>query len=109
MTDNLDCFVLMLGDENQVAAMYSAISSEARVRVSGGWRQRVEVCGDAWPWRDSAMYSCALVLGTPNRVSKDKPALMKWISILMLNPKTIRKKGSEAIGAATAAPVECGE
>ena len=77
MTDNLDCFALMSGDENQVGAMSSAISSEAGVTVSIGWRQMVAVSGAAWPWRDSAMYSCALVLGTPSRVPKDKLASMK--------------------------------
>jgi hypothetical protein len=44
------------------------------------------------------------VLGTPSRVPKGKPASMKEISISMLNPKTIRKMGSEAIAAATGAP-----
>jgi hypothetical protein len=40
-------------------------------------------------------------------VPNGKPASMKWTLISMLNPKTIRKMGSEAIAAATGAPDEC--
>jgi hypothetical protein len=43
MMDNLDCFALMLGGENQAACMSSAISSEEVVIVSSRWPQKVGV------------------------------------------------------------------
>ena len=109
MTRNLDCFALMLEDESQVDAMSSVISSEEGVTVSSRWPQQVAVSGAAWPWTDSATYSCVLVGGIRRRVPKGKPASMKWTLISMITPKTIRKTGSEAIAAATGAPDECEE
>ena len=48
MMDNLDCFALMLGGENQAACMSSAISSEEVVIVSSRYLQKVGVFGVAW-------------------------------------------------------------
>jgi hypothetical protein len=48
MMDNLDCFALMLGGENQAACMSSVISSEEVVIVSSRYLQKVGVFGVAW-------------------------------------------------------------
>jgi hypothetical protein len=102
--DNLDCFALMLGGESQAACMSSAISSEEVVIVSSRWPQKVGVSGVALPWRDSVKLSCAQMPGTLSHAPHGKPALMKLISMLTLSQETIRKKGSEAVAAATVAP-----
>jgi len=102
--DNLDCFALMLGGESQAACMSSAISSEEVVIVSSRWPQKVGVSGVALPWRDSVKLSCARMPGTPSHAPRGKLALMKLISMLTLSPETTRKKGSEAVAAATVAP-----
>jgi hypothetical protein len=104
MMDNLGCFALMLEGESQAACMCSAISSEEVVIVSSRWPQKAEVSGVALPWRDSVKLSCARMPGTPSHAPRGKPALMKLISMLTLSPETIRKKGSEAVAAATVAP-----
>jgi len=66
----------------------------------GGWRclaverlSQVKLCADAWH--------------TELRSPHGKPALMKLISMPTLSPETIRKKGSEAVAAATGAPERC--
>ena len=101
MMDNPDCFALMLGGGNHVACMSFAFSSEDAVIVSSRWPQKVGVFGVAWLWRNSAKSSCALTRGTPSRAPRSRPALMKSISIATLSPAMIRKRGSEAIAAAT--------
>jgi hypothetical protein len=101
MMDNPDCFALMLAVENQATYMSSVISSEEVVIVSSLWPQKVGVFGVAWLWRNSAKSSCALTRGTPSHAPRSRPALMKSISIPMLIPAKIRKRGSEAIAATT--------
>ena len=63
--------------------------------------------GVAWRWRNSARSSCAPVRGTPSHAPRSRPALMKSISIATLSPAMIRKRGSEAIAAATGAREPC--
>src|SRR5947209_6403341 len=63
--------------------------------------QKVGVFGVAWLWRNSAKSSCVLTRGTPSHAPRSRPALMKSISIATLIPAMIRKRGSEAIAAAT--------
>jgi len=99
--DNLGCFALMLGGESRAAYMSSAISSEEVVIVSSRWPQKVGVFGVAWLWRNSAKSSCAPTRGTPSHAPRSRPALMKSISIAAFSPAMIRKRGSEAIAAAT--------
>ena len=101
MMDNPDCFALMLGGGKQAACMSFAISSEEAVIVSSRWPQKVGVFGGAWLWRNSAKSSCALMRGTPSHAPRSRPALMKLISIPRLSSAMIRKRGSEAIAAAT--------
>jgi hypothetical protein len=101
MMDSLDCSALMLGGESQPACMSSVISSEGVAIVSNRWPQRVGVFGVAWPWRNSAKWSCALTRGTPSHAPRSRPALMKSISIPTLSPAMIRKRGSDAIAAVT--------
>ncbi len=50
------------------------------------------------------MWSCARGLGTPSHVPNGRPALMKWILISTLGPKTIRKMGNEAVAVVIGAP-----
>jgi hypothetical protein len=107
MMDNLGWFALMLGGESQAACMSSAISSEEVVIVSSRWLQKGEVFGVAWLWRNSAKSSCVLTRGTPSHAPRSRPALMKSISTQTLSPAMIRKRGSEAIAAATGAPERC--
>ena len=107
MMDNPDCFALTLGGENQAACMYSAISSEEVVVVSICWPLKVGVFGVAWLWRNSAKSSCAPTRGTPSHDPRSRPALMKSISIAVLNPAMIRKRDSEAIAAATGVREPC--
>ena len=107
MMDNLDCFALTLGEENQAAYVSCAISSEEVVIVSSRWSQKVGVFGVAWLWRNSAKSSCALRRGTPNHAPRSKPALMKSISTPTLSLETTRKRGSEAVASATGTPERC--
>ena len=51
-----------------------------------------------------SMSSCARRHGTPGHAPKGRPASMKSISMPTFSPVTIRKKGSEAVGAVTGAP-----
>src|SRR5713226_7560625 len=85
----------------------SAISLEEVAIVACRWRQEEWVAGVASPWRDSAKSSCARTHGTPSHAPRGKPALMKLISMPTLSPETTRKKGSEAVAAATGAPERC--
>src|SRR5438270_3819961 len=101
MMDNLECFVLMLAGESQDACISFAFSLEEAVIVSSRWPQKGGVFGVAWLWRNSARSSCALMRGTPSHAPRSRPALMKSISILTLSWAMIRKRGSEAIAAAT--------
>jgi hypothetical protein len=55
----------------------------------------------------SAKSSCVLTRGTPSHAPRSRPALMKSISTQTLSPAMIRKRGSEAIAAATGAPERC--
>src|SRR5215468_4079970 len=104
MMDNLECFALMLGGENQAACVSSAISSEEVVIVSNCWPQNIAVFGVAWLWRNSAKSSCALRRGTPNHAPRSKPALMKSISTPTLSLETTHKRGSEAVALAIGMP-----
>src|ERR1700733_2080163 len=104
MMDYRGCFALMLGDESQVDGMSSAISLEGVVTLSGHWSARAAVSGVASLWRNSTMSSCARGLGTRSHVPNGRPALMKWISISMLSPETIRKMGNEAVAAVIVVP-----
>ena len=54
--------------------------------------------------RNSARSNSVAANGTPSRARRGRPALMKWISMSTLSPEKIRKKGSEAVAAATSAP-----
>ena len=101
MMDNPDGFALMLGGENQTACMSFAFSSAEAVIVLSRWPQKGGVFGVAWLWRNSAKSSCALMRGTPSHALRSRPALMKSISIPTLSSAMIRKRGSEAIAAAT--------
>src|SRR5215467_1848058 len=104
MMDNLECFALMLGGENQAACVSSAISSEEVVIVSNCWPQNIAVFGVAWLWRNSVKSSCTGVIGTLNHDPRGKPALMRWILISTLSPATIRRMDSEAVAAVTGEP-----
>ena len=101
------CFVLMCWAGNQAGCICSAISLEEVAIVACRWRQEEWVAGVASPWRDSAKSSCARTHGTPSHAPRGKPALMKLISMPTLSPETTRKKGSEAVAAATGAPERC--
>ncbi len=104
MTGNPDCFAPMWEAGSKVDAMFSVINSAEGVKVSSRFSQGTKVYGVASLWRDSARWSCALVLGTPNPVPNGRVVLMKWISISTLNPKRIRKRGSEAIAGVLSVP-----
>jgi hypothetical protein len=97
------CFALTCWDGNQAGSMYFAISLEEVAIVGCRWCQDEQVAGVASAWRDSAKSSCARRHGTPSHARRGKPALMKLISMPTLSPETARKKGSEAVAAATGA------
>src|SRR6516162_967789 len=104
MMVNLDCFVLMSGDESQADCTSFAISLEEAVIVLSRWPQKARVYGVAWRWRNSAKWSCAWAHGIPSRAPHDRPALMKSISIPMLSSEEIHKRGSKATAAISGAP-----
>ena len=107
MMTNLDCFVLMLGYESQAGCTFFAISLEEAVIVLSCWPQKARVYGVARRWRNSAEWSCARAHGIPSRAPRDRPALMKSISIPTLSSERIRKRGSEATAAVSGAPEPC--
>ena len=105
MMDDLDCFALMLGGENQAACISFAISSEEIVIVSSRWPQKVGVFGVAWLWRNSAKSSCNLGDGTQSRDRVGRLALKRLNSTpTLLSAAKIHNKDSEAIAALTSAP-----
>ena len=101
------CFVPMCWAGNQAGSMCSAISLEEVAIVACRWCQKEWAPGAASLWRNSAKSSCAPTHGTPSHAPRSKPALMKLISMPTLSPETTRKKGSEAVAAATGAPERC--
>jgi hypothetical protein len=103
MMDNLDCFALTCWVESLAGFTCCATSLEAVVIVPNNWRRKVEASGVASLWRNSAKSSCAPAYGTAHHVPRGKPALIKLISMPTLSPETTRKKGSEAVAAATGA------
>jgi len=82
-------------------------------QFGGGSHRGLPMAPDEWapgaalPWRNSAKSSCAWTHGTRSHALRGKPALMKLISRPTLSPETTRKKGSEAVAAATGAPERC--
>ena len=104
MMANLDCSVLMWGDESQADCTSFAISLEEAVIVLSRWPEKARVYGVASRWRNSVKWSCAWAHGIPNHAPRDRPALMKSISILTLSSAGIRKRGSEATAAGSGVP-----
>ena len=104
MMANLDCFARMWGDESQAGCTSFAISLEEAVIVLSRWRQKARVYGVASRWRNSAKWSCAWAHGIPSRAPRDRPALMKSISMPTLSWEEIRRRGSEATAAISGAP-----
>ena len=104
MRANPDCFARMWEAGRKADATSSVISSGEGAIVSSRYLQRARVCGVASLWRDSVKLSYTRVIGTPNHDPRDRLALMRWILISTLSLQTIRKKGSEAVGAVTGAP-----
>jgi hypothetical protein len=96
-----DCFVRMCWAGNQAGSICSAISLEEVAIVGSRRRSEEQVAGVALRWRDSTKSSCGRTHGTPNRAPRGKPALMKLITMPTRSPETTRKKGSEAVAAAT--------
>jgi hypothetical protein len=104
MMSNLDCFARILGAESQADCTCCAISLEEAVIVPSRFRQKAQVSGVASLWRSSVKSSCAPARGTPNHAPRDRPVLMRWISMLTFSLEMIRKKGNEATAAITGAP-----
>ena len=105
--DKPDCFALMLEDESQAECTFSAIKLEEVVIVPSRWRQKAMVYGDASRWRNSLKSSCVRMHGVPSHVPRDRPVLMKSISIPTFSLEAIHKRGSEATVAATSVPERC--
>jgi len=103
MMNNPGCFALMLEVESQATCMSSAISLAEVAIVSNRWRYQTGVFGVVWLWRNSARSNCAMTRGTVSHAPRGKLASMKLISTPTLSPETTRKKGSEAVAAATGA------
>jgi hypothetical protein len=104
MMANAGCFARMWEAGRKANVTSSVISLEEGAIVSSRFLQRARACGGASPLRDSAKLSYTRVIGTPNHDPRGRLALMKWILISALSLRTIRKKGSEAVGAVTGAP-----
>ena len=100
---NLDCSVLMWGDESQADCTSFAISLEEAV-IAEPLPQKARVSGVAARWRNSVKWSCAWAHGIPRHAPRDRPAWMKSISIATLSSARIRKRGSEATAAVSGAP-----
>jgi hypothetical protein len=83
------------------------IRLEEVVIVPRRWRQKATVSGDASRWRNSPQSSCVRIHGVPSHVPRDRPALMKSISIPTFSLEAIHKRGSEATVAATSVPERC--
>jgi hypothetical protein len=104
MMDNLDCFALTCWVESRAGFTCCATSLEVVVIVPNCWRQKVEASGGASLWRNSAKSSYGPAYGTPNHARRNRPALMKWISMPTLNLEITRKKDNEATAATGCAP-----
>jgi len=103
MMDNSDCFALTCLAESLAGFTCCATSLEEVVIVPKRWRQKVEESGAASLWRNSAKSSCVPAYGAASHARRDRPALTKLISMPTLSPETTRRKGSEAVAAATGA------
>ena len=96
-----------VGGRKSAECTFSAIRLEEVVIVPSRWRQKVMASGDASRWRNSPKSSCVRMHGVPSHVPRDRPALMKSISIPTFSLEAIHKRGSEATVAATSVPERC--
>ena len=85
----------------------SAIRLEEIVIVLCRWRQKAMVSGDASRFEKLTQVELRSNAWVPSHVPRDRPALMKSISIPTFSLEAIRKKGSEATVAATSVPERC--
>ena len=94
MMANLDCSVLMWGDESQADCTSFAISLEEAVIVLSRWPEKARVYGVASRWRNSVKWSCAWAHGIPNHAPRDRPPLMKVDFDIEARLGGIRERGN---------------